>query len=599
MKVFKNSFFAVKTAWHYAPFRVLVYLVSQLVPGTFAGVQIVLQRYLVDSACAWAQGAGAIGPVAVWGGSYVVMLILWVTISWVGGYQARVIDLTLTERMAPDIMDRLMKLEYADFEKQGTQELFQRMSREPQKMISNVFQAVVNTLKTILSVVSVMAVYFAISPWVGVGTLFLGVPMLFFSWQTARGRKRLHKQTTDEKRRLADLKSLLADKNAMYEMKLFSADRLLVDKWAAYSKALERKNWQEGRCMAFLNVASCVLRAIYFVFMTAVLGYSFLKGKVSLGQFTAALTNVRSVSGGINSVGNRVSSLFQNAFLLDFYMEFEALPDRGDLGQIDRTLGKDIVFDHVSFRYPGTDREILRNVSFCIREGEHIAFVGENGAGKSTLIKLMLGLYAPTEGRITIGGAPVRELTAEARRKLLAVVFQDYCSYQMTLRENIAFGGMGALEDDGKLLAALEAAGGRELAEDAEKGLDRNLGKLAADGQDLSGGQWQRVAMARAFVSDAAWVILDEPTAALDPIAESRMYENFSRIFSQRSVLLISHRLASARLADRILVLDGGHIVQDGNHEELMGQEGLYRIMYSAQSSFYVDEDESEKNLCR
>ena len=121
MKVFKNSFFAVKTAWHYAPFRVLVYLVSQLVPGTFAGVQIVLQRYLVDSACAWAQGAGAIGPVAVWGGSYVVMLILWVTISWVGGYQARVINLTLTERMAPDIMDRLMKLEYADFEKQGTQ----------------------------------------------------------------------------------------------------------------------------------------------------------------------------------------------------------------------------------------------------------------------------------------------------------------------------------------------------------------------------------------------------------------------------------------------------------------------------------------------
>lgn len=589
MKVLKNCFFAVRTVWHYAPLRAFVFIVSQLVPGTFAGLQILLQKNLVDSACAWAQGVARIEPVAGWGGAYVLMLILWVTIQRVGGYQGKAIELTLTERMAPDIMDRLMKLEYADFERQGTQELFQRMSREPQRMIADVFQSAVASLQLVVSVASAMAIYFTISPWIGIGTLFLGIPMLFFSWQTARKRKALHKGTTDEKRRLEDLKRLFADKNAMYEMKLFSAEKLLTDKWVAYSKALERKNWQEGKSMAFLNVASCVLRAVFFVFMTAALGYSFLRGTVSLGQFTAALTNMYGVMTSIHSAGNRVSQLFQKAFLLDFYREFEALPDREDLGQVGQTQGKDIVFDHVSFRYPGTDREILRNVSFRLREGEHIAFVGENGAGKSTLIKLLLGLYAPTEGCISIGGVPVRDLTAEARRRLLAVVFQDYCGYQMSLRENIAFGGIETLQNDERLLSALDAAGGMELVESAEKGLDRNLGKLTADGQDLSGGQWQRVAMARAFVSDAAYVILDEPTAALDPIAESRMYENFSRIFSEKSVLMISHRLASARLADRILVLDGGRIVQDGNHGELMGQEGLYKVMYSAQSSFYVD----------
>lgn len=598
MRAVKNCLFTAKIVWRYAPLQAVLFIVSQLIPATFTGLQFIMQQRLVDSACAWAQGAGTVEPVAVWGGSYVVMLILWVTIQRVGNYQSRLIDLKLMEQMASDIMARLMRLEYADFERQGTQELFQRMSQEPYKMISDTFRFEVMSLHGAISVIFAMSVYFTISPWIGMGTIFMGVPMMFFAWQSAYRARLLYTGTTDEKRRLGDLKQLLADKNAMYEMKLFSAEKMLTDKWMAYSKALERKNWQEGKRMAFLNLASCVLRIVYFMFMTAALGYGFLQGEVSLGQFTAALNNVYGVCGKIGSAGKTVSQLFQNAMLLDFYRDFENLPERKDLGQNGESGDRDIVFEHVSFRYPGTEREILHNVSFRIREGEHIAFVGENGAGKSTLIKLLLGLYEPAEGRITIGGVSVRDLTEEARRRLMAVVFQDFCRYQMTLRENVAFGGIGALEDDERLLSALNAADGMELVENAAKGLDRNLGKLEEDGQDLSDGQWQRVAMARAFVSKSDYVILDEPTASLDPIAESRMYENFSQIFSgknmaRRGVIMISHRLASARLADRILVLDGGRIVQDGNHEELMAQEGLYRIMYSAQSSFYVSQTEN------
>ncbi len=602
MRAVKNCLFTAKIVWRYAPLQAVIFTVSQLIPATFTGLQLIMQQLLVDSACAWAQGAGAVEPVAVWGGSYVVMLILWVTIQRVGSYQSRLIDLKLMEQMASDIVARLMKLEYADFERQGTQELFQRMSREPYKMIADTFRFEVMSLHGAVSVIFAMSAYFTISPWIGMGTIFVGVPMMFFAWQSAYRARLLHVGTTDEKRRLGDLKQLLVDKNAMYEMKLFSAEKMLTDKWMAYSRALERKNWQEGKRMAFLNVASCVLRIVYFMFMTAALGYGFLQGEVSLGQFTAALNNVYGVCGKIGAVGRDVSQLFQNAMLLDFYRDFESLPERKDLGRNGESGDsgdRDIVFEHVSFRYPDTDREILHNVSFRIREGEHIAFVGENGAGKSTLIKLLLGLYEPSEGRITIGGVSVRDLTEEARRRLMAVVFQDFCRYQMTLRENVAFGGIGALEDDERLLSALNAADSMELVENAAKGLDRNLGKLEEDGQDLSDGQWQRVAMARAFVSKSDYVILDEPTASLDPIAESRMYENFSQIFSgknlaRRGVIMISHRLASARLADRILVLDGGRIVQDGNHEELMAQEGLYRIMYSAQSFFYVSQTEAE-----
>ena len=188
-----------------------------------------------------------------------------------------------------------------------------------------------------------------------------------------------------------------------------------------------------------------------------------------------------------------------------------------------------------------------------------------------------------------MGGVPVRRLSEELRAKVVSVVFQDFQSYELTLRENVAFGNLAAIREDERLLGALKSADGLELAEGQEKGLDRNLGKLEEDGQDLSKGQWQRVAMARAFVSDAKYVVLDEPTASLDPVAESHMYENFARVFHERGTVMISHRLASAKMADRIFVLDGGRIVQSGSHEELMAIQGLYATMFRAQSAFYQD----------
>lgn len=187
-----------------------------------------------------------------------------------------------------------------------------------------------------------------------------------------------------------------------------------------------------------------------------------------------------------------------------------------------------------------------------------------------------------------IGGVPVRDLSEELQKKLLSVVFQDFQSYELTLRENVAFGNIGKLCEDDVLYQSLKLADAAELADTEEKGLDRELGHLTEHGKDLSKGQWQRVAMARAFLSDASYIILDEPTASLDPVAESHMYENFSRIFSGRGTILISHRLASAKMADRIMVLDGGKIVQNGSHESLMSKEGLYRTMYLAQSSWYT-----------
>ena len=586
MKAIRNCIYAIRIVFHYAPLNVVLYTIGYFVPAFFTGLQILLVQQIVDSGVAMVQGEGELQPVMIWSALLVLMLTLWVSLQKLGQYENMAIQTQLTRRMAPDIADKLMNLEYSGFEDKGVQEVFQKMSNEPQQMVANCFNAAMINVQGTMSLIFCMSVFFSISVWIGVGVLLIGIPTTILGYFSAGKRRLISKQSADARRRMADLKGLLSNKHAMYEVKLFSSEEMLTRKWNKYSDELADITMQEGRKTLIMDIASNLFQVVYIVFIIFTVAYSFFHGNITLGQFTAAVSGANSIGGKLYFAAWHLSRMLRYAMEMDFYMEFLNLESRGDLGEVDAVGNYDIAFENVSFHYPGTKQEILRNVTFYMKEGERIAFVGENGAGKSTVIKLLCGLYEPTAGRVTVGGIPVRSLTEELRQKILSVVFQDYQGYQMSLRENIAFGSIGKLGRDEELIHALKLAGGEELLEDRQK-LDRNLGKMAEDGQDLSKGQWQRVAMARAFVSEAKYVILDEPTAALDPIAESHMYENFAKIFQKRGTIMISHRLASARMADRILVLDGGRIVQSGNHEELMRKGGLYQEMYLAQSFWY------------
>ncbi|MCM1215500.1 MAG: ABC transporter ATP-binding protein/permease [Lachnospiraceae bacterium] len=593
MKAIKNCIFAIRTVFHYAPLNAVLYTAGFFVPAFFTGAQMLLIQHIVDSGAALVQGRGELRPVVCWSGLLVIMLTLWVSLQKLGSYEMTVIRTRLTRRMAPDIADRLTDLEYAGFEEKGVQEVFQKMSNEPQEMVAQCFDKTMNNIQGTMSLIFSMAVFFSISVWVGVGVLLIGIPTSILGYLSAGKRRLITKESADAKRRMADLKGLLSNKHAMYEMKLFSSEELFARKWDQSSGELADITLREGRKALIIEIASNLLQMLYVVFIIFTVTYSFFQGSITLGQFTAAFSGASTIGNKLYSAAWQMSLMLKHAMEMDFYMEFLSLEPRKDKGEVEFLDHYHIAFENVSFRYPGTEQEILRNVTFYVKDGERIAFVGENGAGKSTIIKLLCGLYEPTTGRVTVGGVPVRSLSETFRQKLLSVVFQDFQGYQMTLRENIAFGNIDRMEQDGELIHALRLAGGEELLAD-KQGLGRNLGKLEEDGQDLSRGQWQRVAMARAFVSDARYVILDEPTAALDPIAESRMYENFAKIFHERGTIMISHRLASARMANRILVLDGGRIVQTGNHEELMKKGGLYREMYLAQSSWYSVKEVTE-----
>lgn len=595
MKVVKNCGLAFKLVFRYAPLHGLLLILGFYIPGFFPGLQIILVQKVVDSGILYTSTGEGLTPMIVQGVLLVLMLFFWTMLQRLGSYENKVIETKLTQRMARDIMDKLENLEYSAFEQKGAQEVLQRISREPWKVVSQCFFWTVITTQAVVSILFTLGVYLSISVWIGVGLLIIAVPMVALYFNSAYRLREIYRGATDDKRRMADLKQLLRNKHAVYEMKVFESQSLLSEKWNEYSgKIVEETKKESGKLIA-MDAGSRFLGLIYYIFIVAMLSYALLHGTVTLGQFTAALGSIGSITNKMTNSSWQVSEAIRRALELDFYREFLALPDRTDKRSVPAAAGSCIEFDHVSFRYPGTDREVLKDVTFRIEEGERVAFVGENGAGKSTVIKLLCGLYEPVKGRVTIGGVDVRDLSEELKREMISAVFQDFQSYELTLRENVAFGCLEKLNQDEALLHALSLAGAKELADTEEAGLDRNLGHLTEDGKDLSKGQWQRVAMARAFLSDAKYVILDEPTASLDPIAESHMYENFARIFSERGTIMISHRLASAKMAEKILVLDDGKIVQTGNHEELMEQEGLYRSMYLAQSSWYVKEQGGDR----
>lgn len=247
----------------------------------------------------------------------------------------------------------------------------------------------------------------------------------------------------------------------------------------------------------------------------------------------------------------------------------------------------DIEFDHVSFTYPGTDREVLHNICLSVAAGEKIAVVGQNGSGKSTFISLLTGMFTPDQGKVKIGGMDMEEHKRMLRRSI-SVIFQDFAHYEASLRENITVSDAGRRLPDDEILDMAKQIHVEDVILEQPGGLDGMLGHLSQRGNTLSGGQWQKIALLRAlYRAQAKILILDEPTAALDPVAETRLYRDFSRLTGEKTALLISHRLGITRLADRILFFKDGRIIEDGSHQELMAKRGDYYAMYQAQAKWY------------
>lgn len=589
-KTVENSFYALKIVFSYAPCIAGIYTLLSFAGAVFTMLQVYFLQHLVDSVIKYVT-VNETSEVILWGALYVSSLLLSQIYTFSLGKMGRFLNRRLTKALSPAIIDKFGRIEYYYFENSEFRDIMSRMTANPQQMIHNTFFSVISCINSTLKLVGILGIFFAASPFVGLGALVIGLPMTILELRFTDKQQTLQKENTPDKRKEGYIQGLFSNKNAVYEMKIFGAKEYLLNLWkAAHDKIVRR---QRDITVSFVKSRSFValLKILYASFTITVLSFYLTSKIVTLGVFVSIISSIGNLFSILNTAAYSISTLGARTYEIGYYRDFTEFTERQQNTSDTALNNYDIVFDNVHFTYPGTDREILRGVTFEIKEGERVALVGTNGAGKSTIIKLLCGLYKPDCGKIIVGGKNLNELSTSELNHFCSVVFQDFCSYELTLRENVAIGNLEMMNNDKNILSVMDMAEANEVA---ELGLDKNLGRLTAESVDISKGQWQRVAIARALISDSAFIILDEPTASLDPVAESRMYESFSSVINERGSIIVSHRLASAKLADKILVIDGGVIAEIGSHSELMNLKGLYARMFNEQSSWYVNSEKTE-----
>jgi ABC-type multidrug transport system fused ATPase/permease subunit len=383
------------------------------------------------------------------------------------------------------------------------------------------------------------------------------------------------------------LAATLQQHSSMKEVRFFGLHSFLIEKWRGYSKDWMAKKKKVTRKHVAYNGAADILRnGVYLIVLIITAWEIYQNPSKGLGSFML----VFSAAGQLQNITtllliNAVSIFSDVKYMEDFFTLLET--EKEETSEATPYDDVSIEFDDVCFSYPDTDFLALDSLSVNIKQGEKIAIVGANGSGKSTFVNLLCGLYAAGSGTAKINGKPIIENIWKARRSM-SVIFQSFCQYQDTLRNNITISDPTRSGEDKAILTLAKQTGTDEVISEQNNTLDEVIGMFSNEGKNLSGGQWQKVAITRAlFRKNARVYILDEPTAALDPIAEANIYRNFASLTGDKTTILISHRLGVTSVVDRILVFDKGTIVEDGNHSELIAQNGVYAKMYKAQAKWY------------
>lgn len=582
-QMFVNAWYALKIVFSKAPLVASVYLLLALTGSVFTVLQIVFLQKLVD-AVFYINEQSNYGRILWTAIIYVFSVFLsqiyTFSMSKAGEYLYKRLSLSLS----PAILDRLNDIEYRYFEDPAYYDIMSKIGDDPQQMLHNAFFSVATCLNGVTKLIGILLVFFKASIMLGIGAVAIGVPMALLEISSTNKQQKLDKETTPEKRKVWNLEALFEDKNALYEFKVFQCFPFLIQYWRGNREII--KNRQKGvtRNTILARVVVCAMKILYGAFVVSLLGVKLFSGQITLGTFVSLVSSIEKLYGILNTASYSLASLGARTYNVEYYRKFLEFDKRISGDEAIDAENLDIEFRNVHFRYPNSKEEILKGVSFKIPEGQCTALVGINGAGKSTIIKLLCGLYQPSAGEILIGGKNVSSLSEKELKKAVVVAFQDFGKYEFTLRENVALGNLNDMQNDFRLMEALESA---NFEEGKMIGLDQRLGHLFEDGRELSGGQWQKVAIARTLISDSKFLVMDEPTSALDPVAESKMYANFAKLAKGRGAIIISHRLASAKMADHILVIGDGVIQEEGSHDTLMKLNGKYAKMFEMQRSWY------------
>jgi ATP-binding cassette subfamily B protein len=496
----------------------------------------------------------------------------------------------LAHRVNVLILEKALTLDLTHFE---DSEFYDKLTRARREASSRPLSLVMRTsglFQNALQISSFAVLLAGFSPWAVFILLFGGLPAFFAETKFSGDAFRLFRWRAPETRMQTYLETAIAREDHVKEVKLFDLGKLFLGRYKSIYEGLYEKDRnltirREGWGLTFTMVSIAALYGAY-----AWCAIEAARGQISLGDMTMYIMLFRQGQAAVTASLGNVGGMYEDNLYLSTlyeYLEVEVEPSKGTaVSGPDPEAG--VQFENVEFRYPGSDKPAITGINLQIKRGQSLALVGENGSGKTTLIKLLTRLYKPTYGRVLLDGRDLQEWDPEVLRRRVGVIFQDFVRYQLIVGENIGAGDVRDFENRDRWVDAATQGKAAPFINDMPNSYDTQLGKWFKDGRELSGGQWQKIALSRAFMRhDADILVLDEPTAAMDAAAEAEVFEHFRSLMGKRIAIVISHRFSTVRMADEIVVLDQGHIVERGSHEILMQDDGIYAKLFTLQARGY------------
>ena len=480
-----------------------------------------------------------------------------------------------------------MDLSFFDSAKMGDKV---RHARNNFLTMMNMSWLVFDIISAFINVVATLIIVCTYKWWLGLVTLVLLIPFMLYNKKRTERKLQMEKEQLRDNRKKDYYRDVFFNDNVQFEVKLNNIGSYFIGKYKETWQKLYKINKTEDIKHNIINTLIMIVNVSSEFLVLTVSVFDVINKHIGIGDLQYNLSMVSRLRSQSQLLMNKVNKfLNDNTRLIELQEFMDIEPEVEKSGTLKPSNNPEIEFCNVSFRYPNAEQYMLKDCSFTIEPHEKIGLIGLNGAGKSTIIKLMFRFYDPEEGCIKLDGVDLKEYDIYAVRKVFGVLFQDYVTYCLPLREIIALSDFNERFNDEKLKKACDISGASEVIKNWENGFDSVLGRYYADnGKDLSGGQWQLVGLARAYFKDSEYMILDEPSAALDPISEDRIFEQLYHLSEGKSSVTISHRLSNTTLADKILVIGDGHIIEQGSHFDLLKQNGKYAELFNLQASKYI-----------
>lgn len=580
--------------FHYCPLYSTLIVIGNILLGIIPTIQTLVVAKFLDSAIKSVTDKSNFNKVII----YVVLLIVLLTIMWLSKSLKELfamrLELELRKTFRTEITLKREKLEYHYIENAKTWDLISRISENPENRLKNAYLNILDFLALVLQVVGLIFIFITYVWQVSIIMTVLFIPLFLISYKGGKKNYLIKQKTQKFHRRHEYLGDVLINRDAAQERILFNFGRGVSKLWHKYYEKARKIELKKQLIWFARSKAGGVVTTIIAVLVSVFLSFAVVSGDMEIGMFISLITSLYAlVDSMVWSLTNYVEQIADNR---EYMIDFTEFLNLREISSEPSQSNTEIIFEslelrNLRFKYPDTDRYILNGISYKFERGKSYALVGSNGAGKSTLIKLLIGLYDNYDGEILLNGKNIRNYDKGVIQMLFSCVFQDFARYSLSIKENIKIGNLASYDNitDSQLQQTASYIGLDELISNLSDGIDTKLGKIYENGLDVSGGQWQKIALARAMIRNSNFYILDEPTSALDPISESNLYSTFHKISQGKTLVLISHRLGSTKIADKILVMDNGKLVDEGTHKQLMDKNGLYAKMFESQRYWYEE----------